>query len=115
MAAASQVIGALLILLAFILAQVKVLDQDSYCYLVLNISGSAVLAILALDGREWGFLLLEGSWAVMSAVSLLRRLAALPSAADIDGLGSPVTWQQPPTESDAWITVSARVADHRNT
>lgn len=84
MAAVSQIIGALLILLAYILAQAKMLDQDSYYYLMLNIAGSSVLALLALDGREWGFLLLEGSWAVVSAVSLWRRLSTLPTAAEMD-------------------------------
>ena len=33
----------------------------------------AVLAIDAGHGRQWGFLLLEGTWAVVSLLSLVRH------------------------------------------
>lgn len=75
-----QVAGSLLVLAAFALAQWGVLSQKSRTYLVLNTAGSAVLAVMALAGHQWGFLLLEGVWAIVSAVSLgqvlLRRQAA---------------------------------------
>ncbi|MCC6178549.1 MAG: hypothetical protein IT305_24865 [Chloroflexi bacterium] len=69
-----QVIGALLILAAFAAAQVGVMDQRSYTYLALNLVGSAVLAVLAYEDAQWGFVLLEVVWAVVSAWSLVRRL-----------------------------------------
>jgi hypothetical protein len=75
MAEVSQIIGAMLILVAYVLAQTRTLDQDSYAYLVLNVAGSAVLALLALQGRQWGFLLLEGSWAVVTAIGLGHRMS----------------------------------------
>jgi len=40
--------------------------------LALNLAGSAVLAVLALIGHQWGFLLLEGAWSAVPAVSLAR-------------------------------------------
>jgi len=61
-----QIVGALLILVAFVLAQCEKLDQRSYIYLVLNFFGSAILAIQALEQRQWGFVLLEGCWAAVS-------------------------------------------------
>lgn len=67
-----QIIGSLLILAAFALAQWGVLNPKSKRYLVLNVVGSAVLAVDALLGEQWGFLLLEGVWAIVSAVSLVR-------------------------------------------
>lgn len=73
-----QVLGSLFILAGFALAQRGVLDQRSPTYLVLNLVGSAVLAVDAFLGAQWGFLLLEGVWAVVSAVGLagvLRRPA----------------------------------------
>jgi hypothetical protein len=70
-----QVIGALLILAGFVLAQFGVLRVESMLYLVLNFLGSAILAWLAWDDRQWGFLMLEFVWAIVSAwgiVALLR-------------------------------------------
>src|SRR5688572_6130765 len=52
-----QVAGSLLVLAGFALAQRGVLDQKSRVYLLLNLVGSAVLAVDALLGRQWGFLL----------------------------------------------------------
>lgn len=62
-----QVIGAILILIAFAAAQFGAMDQHSRTYLLLNLVGSLILAVLAWRERQWGFLLLETVW---SAVSL---------------------------------------------
>jgi len=68
-----QIAASLLILVPFVLTQIGRLTPLSIAYLVLNLVGSAVLAIDALLGAQWGFLLLEGVWAVVSAISLVRR------------------------------------------
>jgi hypothetical protein len=67
-----QIVGALLILAAFTAAQFGWLGTRSRSYLVLNLAGSAILAVLAWSDDQWGFLLLEGVWALVSAWSLLR-------------------------------------------
>lgn len=69
-----QIVGALLVLAGFALAQARMLDQRSFVYLILNLVGSAILAVLALDQRQWGFLLLEGVWALVSLAGLISRL-----------------------------------------
>jgi hypothetical protein len=48
-----------------------VLDQHSLAYLVLNLVGSFVLAVIAWVDERWGFLLLEGVWSIISAISLV--------------------------------------------
>lgn len=67
-----QIGGSLLILVPFVLAQVGRLTPLSQGYLLLNLAGSCVLAVDAALGRQWGFLLLEGVWALVSVLSLLR-------------------------------------------
>lgn len=69
-----QVVGSLLVLAGFAMAQWGALDHKSRTYLVLNLVGSAVLAVDAVVEHQWGFLLLEGVWAVVSAVSLATVL-----------------------------------------
>jgi hypothetical protein len=73
-AQAVQIVGALLILLAYGAAQFGLLDQHSRVYLVLNLVGSAVLAVLAWHEKQWGFLLLEGVWALVSLWGLIQVL-----------------------------------------
>jgi hypothetical protein len=64
---AIQIAGALAILAAYALAQLGRLDQRSTSYLSLNLVGSVVLTVLAYHERQWGFFLLEGVWALVSA------------------------------------------------
>jgi hypothetical protein len=75
-----QVIGALLILAGFGAAQLGAVRVDSRIYLVLNLVGSVVLAYVAAADTQWGFLLLEGVWALVSLWSLSRVLRGLPVA-----------------------------------
>jgi hypothetical protein len=67
-------VGALLILAGFILSQRNLLDADSYLYLILNLTGAAILAVLAFQSQRWGFVLLEGVWALVALAGLILRL-----------------------------------------
>jgi hypothetical protein len=72
-AQAVQVAGALLVLSAFVLAQHGVLDTQERSYLLLNALGAGILAVLAALDRQYGFLLLEAAWTLVSLIALLRR------------------------------------------
>ncbi len=81
MGGAVQLAGSLLILVPFVLSQAGRLSSTSAGYLASNLVGSAVLAVDAAYERQWGFLLLEGVWAVVSLLSLLRPHAGSPPGA----------------------------------
>jgi hypothetical protein len=69
-----QVAGALAILAAFAAAQARVVGVRSWSYLWLNFGGALALCIDAWHEEQWGFFLLEGVWALVSAVGLAGRL-----------------------------------------
>lgn len=71
---AIQLVGAIMILAAFAGAQFDRLDPHSLNYLVLNLVGSLILAVLAAIDSQYGFLLLEGVWAIVSAWALAALL-----------------------------------------
>jgi hypothetical protein len=73
-----QLIGALLILAAFVLAQQRRLATDSVVYLALNAAGAGLLAVVAILGRDVGFTLLETTWAAVSTAGLVRCLRRGP-------------------------------------
>ena len=78
-----QIAGALLILAGYGAAQAGWMTPHSLVYLVLNLVGSAVLCALAFVDAEWGFVLLEGAWAIISAWGLVvlarRRVPSGPA------------------------------------
>jgi hypothetical protein len=73
---AVELLGAVAVLAAFAASQAQVLGTQTLTYLTLNFAGSFVLAAIALSQNQWGFLLLEGAWALVSAWALSRRFHA---------------------------------------
>lgn len=69
-----QIIGALLVLAGFAGTQFGRLSPHSYLYLFVNLIGSGTLAVLAVIERQWGFVLLEGVWALVSLWGMIARL-----------------------------------------
>jgi hypothetical protein len=79
---ASQIFGALLILVAVAGAQAGRLVPHSRLYLVLNLVGSLVLTVLAAAESQYGFLLLEAVWAAVSLWGLAQVMRGrAPTAA----------------------------------
>ena len=69
---AIQLVGAILILVPFAAVQLKRMEVQSVPYQLMNLVGSATLTAMAVIERQYGFILLEGIWAIMSLIGLLR-------------------------------------------
>jgi hypothetical protein len=69
-----QLVGAVLVLAGFTLAQLRKLDPQSLAYLLVNALGAGILAVLAFVEQQWGFFLLEGVWTLVSVAGLVNRL-----------------------------------------
>ena len=68
-----EIAGALLILAAFVLSQFRGLDRHSLPYLLPNLIGAAVLAVLAGVSQQWGCFLLQTVWAAVALWGLIGR------------------------------------------
>lgn len=68
--------GAMLILAAFTLQQRGRWQAQERRYLWCNAVGAFTLTLVALHEQQWGFLLMEGVWTLVSLYGLLRQPAA---------------------------------------
>jgi len=69
-----SVAGALAILIAYAANQLRYMGPSNLSYALLNFAGSAVLAVVAVVEEQWGFLLLEGIWALVSLWATMKLL-----------------------------------------
>jgi hypothetical protein len=70
-----SVLGALAVLAAYAANQFRFIGPSNLSYSVMNFVGSAVLTVIAVVEAQWGFLLLEGVWALVSlwgVITILR-------------------------------------------
>ena len=70
-----SVLGSLLVLVAYVASQFGYLSAKGLAYAFANIMGSGILAVVAALEAQWGFLLLEGAWASVSLVAVVRHRA----------------------------------------
>lgn len=82
MVQAISVVGSLLILAAYAANQFRWVDSTRISYTLLNLVGSAVLTVIAIIESQWGFLLLEGVWAIVSLIALVQLLRDPPQGSN---------------------------------
>ena len=71
-----QLVGALLIVSAYVAFQQNRLKLDSVQFLGMNMLGAGILTLVAAVDRQFGFLLLEGMWTWVSTRGFRRALKA---------------------------------------
>ncbi len=67
-----QIIGAILILSAYGAHQMKRMQAEGQAYQSLNMFGGLLLCVAAVADRQIGFIMLEGTWTVISAWGLWK-------------------------------------------
>jgi hypothetical protein len=72
-----SIVGAVVILSAYGAQQMKKLHAESVAYQLMNFIGGTCLCIAAVAAQQYGFIILEGTWAVLSAWGLWR-VAVIP-------------------------------------
>lgn len=68
-----SIIGSIIILGAYFALQRGMLKSDQRLYSAFNFFGAGLLAWVAVVEWQIGFILLEGSWALLSVPGMLRR------------------------------------------
>jgi len=67
-----SLLGALLVLSAFVLLQRGRWKSDGPAYLWFNLIGATALTVVGVWDRRIGFVFLEGVWAIVTLVSLTK-------------------------------------------
>ena len=66
--------GVLLILLAYVLNLSGRLDRERLAFILLNLAGSSLACWASVRMDYWPFIVLEGVWAGVSLLALIRLL-----------------------------------------
>jgi len=67
-------IGVAILLVAFLMNLLNKLNKDSLGYIVLNIVGAGLACVASLLIHYLPFVILEGTWAVVSAIALIKQV-----------------------------------------
>lgn len=78
---AISLVGACVVLYAFFMQQQGGWQATEARYLACNFVGTAVLTVVAWIGSQWGFVLVEAIWAIVSFRGLIRAWRARTLAA----------------------------------
>ena len=71
-----SLVGAALILVAYLALQRGWMPRESRLYNALNFVGSGLLTYIAVKDRRMGFIILEAAWALLSVPGMIKRTRA---------------------------------------
>jgi hypothetical protein len=96
-----SILGSLLVLVGYVATQFGYLSAKGLAYAFANIVGSGILAVVAALEAQWGFLVLEGAWASVSFIAVVRQKAKAnthrerrASDARVAALARVIRWMQ---------------------
>ncbi len=78
-----SVVGALMVLTAYALIQSGIWRELDAGYLALNIIGSLLLGVVAIEDQRAGFILLEFAWTGLGCIGVVRAIKARKTAAAV--------------------------------
>ena len=71
-----SVVGAAMVLGAYFAYQRGIMGKESRWFNVLNFVGAALVTVAAVAARQWGIVLLEATWSLLSLHALLRQVSS---------------------------------------
>ncbi len=66
--------GVSLILFAFFFNLFNRISQDAYAYILMNLVGGILACISSVLIHSIAFTILEGTWAIVSAIALIKKM-----------------------------------------
>ena len=66
-------VGVGLILIAYFCSTFKFISPDSKLFFILNVIGAALACYASYLIRYWPFVILEGTWTLVSLIGLLKK------------------------------------------
>jgi hypothetical protein len=70
-----QIVEALLNMGAFALLHFEIAPSSALRYLIPNWLGSVLLVLSAYADQQWGFVMLESAWGVVTGYAILGKIA----------------------------------------
>ena len=71
-------VGVFILLLSFALNLLKKIRQDSYTYVLMNLVGSGLACLASFMIDYVPFVILEGTWSIVSLVALILLMMKKP-------------------------------------
>lgn len=71
-----SILGALAVLSAYAANQFRWIGPPNLSYALLNFFGAGTLTVVSIIERQWGFLLLEGVWALVSLWAAVKLVVS---------------------------------------